>query len=262
MNATEQRIAEIEGELDLRPGTLRATEDGLVVTEDGEVVGVITPAEFVEEKVDGEEPPLMSEGLVNWVMSKRLKYEAARASAYTYAVEATQAADKIIEEATAKAIAAAKLTPEYLEAAAVERNASKMVEKAEQALVFFDGYTPELGRYAAANLTGKSKTLNTPFGSISLRKNPDKIEVVDERAFELWAGEFCPTAIVTTFKVSEIPKPVTDFVKKYPTFSDWKNDEESTVFPSGVPVGYDEIFRVVTGETKVTVSANIEGVKK
>jgi len=259
---TEQQVENIAAELDLNPNLLTVTEEGLVVDPDGEIVGVVTPDEFVEEKAESTEPPLMSEGFVNWLMAKRLKYDARHASAYGVYREHELKANAVIE----KAVEEAKKTPEYIEAYTVMTNSFRMIEDANKARQFFAGYDPELGRYAAANLDGKSKTLKTPFGWISLRKNPDKLEIVDEASLIEWAKVAAPETLDVSFKISELPKESVDFMKKYPDMAAYdeaaKIDQNIEPVPARVPQWFDKLFTLKVGETKVTVSSNIEGVKK
>ena len=259
----------LEKETETTESKYTITEDGLKVDmATGEVVGVVVPDEFVAEQpdfrneADDKEPPLLSEGFVSWIMAKRLKYDARHASAYAVYREHELKANAIIE----KAVEEAKKTPEYIEAYTVMTNSFRMTEDANKARQFFAGYDPELGRYAAANLDGKSKTLKTPFGSISLRKNPDKLEIVDEASLIEWAKIAAPETLDVSFKISELPKESVDFMKKYPDMAAYneaaKIDQNIEPVPAKVPQWFDKLFALKIGETKVTVSSNIEGVKK
>ena len=262
LTITEQRIAEIASILGCDPSSLTITEDCIVVTSDGEVVGVMTPEEFVAEVPEGHAPPLMSEDLVAWVMKKKLKFEARKVSASLYAEEARLEVVRIENEAVEAAINAARMTPEWIESNAVYSNSSDVYDRAEKSLRAFDGYDSELARYAKANFEGKSKTLRTPYGSISIRKNPDKVEFVDEDRVIEWAEENAPDAIKASVQVSKLPKELTDFVKEHGSVINFlMNAADDAVRPEIVPDNVDELFVVVRGEEKVTISANIEGVK-
>ena len=241
-------------------------EDGRVVDEDGVVVGFETPAEFGAEhraafnddKPESAEIPVFTEKFVNWIMSKKLKYEAAKTSAYSYSTEAADKCKAIDAAAIERALSIARLTPEYIEASAIERNASKMVDDADKALDYFKGYDSELGRYAKSKLKPDGpQNLKTPFGSIFLRKSPDTIQPKDDAKAVAWAEKNAPGAVTKTFKKTEVDKGLWNLVKERLSNPKPKGTKGDAVALNGI----DKIFEVKVGETKVTVSANIEGVK-
>lgn len=253
MSPRQQQLENIATEHGVDPNTLTVTADGLVVTEDGENIGVITPDEFVAIMPEGTEPPLMTEGLVDWVMSKKLKHEAKKVSATIFYNEAGRKCDELITEAERKAREEVTRSPEYLEALTVVSNAAKIIEAADMTLKVFAGYDSELARYAKANLKkNDGQTLRLAYGSISFRKNPDKIVYDDPAKAIKWAAEFAPDALKQEVQVGKLPKDVVLFLKN--------PDQLET--PKSLQGEYGDVLRIEEGETKVTVSTNIEKVNK
>lgn len=170
--------------------------------ESGEIVGVDMPETLL---TDGQARMTLS--LMDWVLGKIQDAQSKTA----YATDAAQEAAMICADIENRALEAVRATPEYRAARATIENCEAMLKQAERKEQFFLGRYGEQLRELANDLlgTGKSRTVTRPHGRISLRKAPDKIQVVDESASIADAkAQGWTDAISESFRITGIPEPV------------------------------------------------------
>lgn len=219
----------------------REEYDGRLITDDGEVIE--TPTEFLPV-IRNETPP--DEGFVKWVL-RRLTEAQAQAVAAESVVESAEA---VIDDLQNAAVAKLNENPEYVEAMARRDHAQRCAVKSYALLKRLQFYTPMLQRFAEAMTAGKkSRTWDSPFGSIKLRSKPGRLKIRDEAAAVAFARKFGiddAVKVVETFQVSQLP-------------DDWKKTiNDQLVKVDGDELGITAIFERTPDETSVEV---VTGVK-
>jgi phage host-nuclease inhibitor protein Gam len=219
----------------------REEYDGRLITDDGEVIE--TPAEFLPVIRD-ETPP--DEGFVKWVLRKY-----AEAQAQAVAAEAVvESADAVVVDLQNAAVAKLNENPEYVEAMARRDHAQRCAVKSYAMLKRLQFYTPMLQRFAEIVTAGKkSRTWDSPHGSIKLRSKPGRLKIRDEAAAVAFARKFGidgAVKVTETFQVSQLP-------------DDWKKTiNDQLVKVDGDELGITAIFERTPDETSVEV---VTGVK-
>jgi phage host-nuclease inhibitor protein Gam len=221
----------------------REEYDGRLITDDGEVIE--TPTEFLPV-IRNETPP--DEGFVKWVL-RRLTEAQAQAVAAEAVVESAEA---VIDDLQNAAVAKLNQNPEYVEAMARRDHAQRCAVKSYALLKRLQFYTPMLQRFAEAVTAGKkSRTWESPHGSIKLRSKPGRLKIRDEAAAVAFARKFGiddAVKVTETFQVSKLTP-------------DWLVNIKSQFegFP-GDPFGQEvaEVFELTPDETSVEV---VTGVK-
>jgi hypothetical protein len=172
-------------------------EDGTILdAETGEIVGM------------ADAPPAtgMTERDAVWVLKRMLGLDARAASADA----ADAAATAECEAMTAAAMDALQQTPEWIAAEAVRRNAAAVRERAQKTRAYLEGlYAQPLAGVAARMALAGERSWATPYGTVSVRRKPARLEVADPEAAMAWARECGWDAAVktkTTFLISGVPK--------------------------------------------------------
>ena len=213
--------------------------DGRLITDDGEVIE--TPTEFLPV-IRNETPP--DEGFVKWVL-RRLTEAQAQAVAAEAVVES---ADAVIDDLRNAAVAKLNENPEYVEAMARRDHAERCAVKSYVLLKRLQFYTPMLQRFAEVMTAGKkSRTWDSPHGSIKLRSKPGRLKIRDEAAAVAFARKFGIDAVkvVETFQVSQLP-------------ADWKKTiNDQLVKVDGDELGITAIFQRTPDETSVEVVTGV-----
>lgn len=221
----------------------REEYDGRLITDDGEVIE--TPAEFLPVIRD-ETPP--DEGFVKWVLRRRAEAEAEAVAAEVVIANV----EDIIGNMEADAVDKLKENPEYVAAIARRDHATGVSKRAFGRLRRFDFYTPMLQRFAEAMTAGKkSRTWDSPFGSIKLRSKPGRLKIRDEAAAVEFARKYGIDGAVKVAETFQVSKLTPDWLVTI------KAQFEG--FP-GDPFGKEaaEAFELTPDETSVEV---VTGVK-
>lgn len=172
------------------------TQEGLILDVDtGEVLGVQSP-----EGIDGG----MDEGLAFWALKKIGRLESGKA----VAVDALHEASEMIRLKQAEALDALARDPEYVQAQAIVANCDAIIVRADKGLKWMsDAWLERLGAYAAGRLTGSARTWATPFGSVSLHRQPAKLRVGSDEDLAIRSAErLYPKTVKKTFQVSGLTK--------------------------------------------------------
>ena len=143
----------------------------------------------------------------------------------------------------------AQLNAKIAQLEAVKANVEDMVKQARTRLDWWDAkYKADLGSWVwdtlprKADGEPKTKTWTTPYGKVSFRTAPPKIEIRDEEKAVSFAEDNCPSSIKVTKKVlvSQIPPVVRDWLMRSP------EDAE------------DEGFGILPGVETMTIKAGME----
>lgn len=175
-------------------------EDGRRVDpETGEIVGFEPPAEFAILPEDE-----LSEGYAHWILRKIAGADARAASALLAGEQARTA----IRRMETEALAALRLTPEWMEHEAIVANADAIVTESERDRRWFlDRFRP--GLESLVGTLGKGRSWKTPFGTVAMRRSPARLSVADvETAADHLQdlGIHDALRIETSVLVTKIPK--------------------------------------------------------
>lgn len=151
------------------------SEEGLAATEDGEVIcqfmPVVPDEGLTQDQVDQ---------ILRWFM----RYDAVVASSNATAKEAFESMTEIHNRHFEKL----NQDGEYLFAKTLHQNAKERSEKAsKRSTDLLNSYGPLLRNFVQKALgDAKSRTWKSDFGSISLRTQPEVVEIVDEEEGIRW----------------------------------------------------------------------------
>jgi phage host-nuclease inhibitor protein Gam len=102
----------------------------------------------------------------------------------------------------------AELTAEIMRL--IDRNAERTAPLTRNLEYLHGRYDEVLKGYAAAKVTGKSRTVKLLYATLSFRKNPDSLNVLDDDAAIEWSRQNAPAAIKTSILKTPLKKYVQD----------------------------------------------------